>query len=96
MLKAPSQLDRRALLDALKASKSHVHIHFHLSSLGQANKTLVYHLAKKNQVHIKDHGDIVHLAWKQNPSEFINLEILKTSDEVLARLHTFFGTRPKN
>jgi hypothetical protein len=68
ILEAPSPVARRALLDALKASKSHVHIHFHLSPLGQANKTLVYHLAQKNQVHIKDHGDIVHIAWKPDPS----------------------------
>ena len=64
--------------------------------MGQANKTLVYHQARKNQVYIKDHGDIVHIAWKQDPTININLDILSDSEKVLGRLHTFFGTRPKN
>ena len=57
---------------------------------------MVYHQARKNQVHIKDHGDIVHIAWNKDPTITINLDILRDSKEVLGRLHTFFGTRPKN
>ena len=49
--------------------------------MGQANKTLVYHHARKNQVYITDHGDIVHIAWKQDPTININLDILRDSEE---------------
>ncbi len=57
---------------------------------------MVYHLARKNQVYMTDHGDIVHIAWKQDPTININLDILRDSEEVLDRLHTFFGTGPRN
>ena len=43
ILEAPNRVARRALLDALKASRSHVRLHLHLSPKGKANKTLVYY-----------------------------------------------------
>jgi hypothetical protein len=43
VLEAPNAVERRALLDALKTTRSHVRIHLHLSPNGKANKTLVYY-----------------------------------------------------
>jgi hypothetical protein len=96
VLEAPNPVARRALLDALKASRSHVRIHLHLSPLGRANKTLVYYLAKKNMVNIIDHGDLVHICWKKDETINVNIDLLRSAEEVQDRLHKFFGTRPKN
>jgi hypothetical protein len=45
ILEAPDAVARRALMDALKATRSHIRIHLHLSPSGKANKTLVYYEA---------------------------------------------------
>jgi hypothetical protein len=97
ILEAPNAISRRALMDALKASRSHVRIHLHLSPQGKANKTLVYYQsARLNEINIGDRGDIMNVSWKQDPTKYVNLEILKSAQEVSDRLHSFFGTRPKN
>ena len=48
VLEALDAVARRDLLDALKQQRSHIFAHSHLSPLGKANKTLVYHQANKN------------------------------------------------
>ena len=76
VLEAPSLVARRALLEALKLSRSHVRIHLHMSPQAKANKTLVYHQAKKNVVKIMDHGDMIHICWKQDESIKVILDML--------------------
>jgi hypothetical protein len=53
-----------------------------LSPEGKANKSLVYHLAVKHDVKIVDHGDIINLTWRKDCTQYINLEILKSAEEV--------------
>jgi hypothetical protein len=56
-------------MDALKATRSHVRIHLHLSPQGKANKTLVYYQAARlNEINIGDRGDIMNISWKQDTS----------------------------
>jgi uncharacterized protein YggU (UPF0235/DUF167 family) len=82
VLEAPNTVARRTLLDALKASRSHVRIHLHLTPLGKANKTLVYYQAKKNMVKIVDRGDMVHICWKSDESSSVILDVHRSAEEV--------------
>ena len=43
VLEAIDAVARRDLLEALKPQRPHIRAHPHLSPLGKANKTLVYH-----------------------------------------------------
>jgi hypothetical protein len=84
-------------MDALKAARSYIRIHLHLSPSGKANKTLVYYEARRlNEINIEDRGDIMKLSWKKHTTVYENLELLNSSEVVVERLHQFFGSRPKN
>ena len=96
VLEASDAVSRRALLDALKAKRPYIKAHPHLSALGKANKTLVYFQARKNQTRITDKGDLLIVAWNQHPHLNVVLEMQQPTDLLLNKLHTFFGTRPKN
>jgi hypothetical protein len=96
VLEASDAVSRRALLDALKQKRSHIRAHSHLSPLGKANKTLVYYQANKNQTRITDQGDLLIVAWKHSPHTNVVLEMLQPTEQLLDKLHTFFGARPKN
>jgi hypothetical protein len=97
VLEAKDAVSRRDLLEALKETRSHVKAHPHLSPVGKANKTLVYFEAnKKNLISITDKGDLLIVKWKQHPTVNVVLEMLQPTDQVLDKLHKFFGERPKN
>ena len=62
----------------------------------KANKTLVYYQATKHAIKLTDRGDIINVSWTQDPSTHINIDIYATAEDILAKLHKFFGSRPKN
>jgi hypothetical protein len=57
---------------------------------------MYYQANKLNEIKIIDRGDILNVSWKSDISKNENLEVEKSAEEVLGRLHSFFGTRPKN
>jgi hypothetical protein len=97
VLEAKDAVSRRNLLEALKERRSHVKAHPHLSPLGKANKTLVYYQAnRKHMTSITDKGDLLIIRWKQHPNVNVVLEMLQPTEQLLTKLHKFFGDRPKN
>jgi hypothetical protein len=45
---------------------------------------------------ITDKGDLLIIRWKQHPNVNVVLEMLQPTEQLLAKLHKFFGDRPKN
>jgi hypothetical protein len=96
ILEAPDRISRRALVDALKGSKSYYRAFVHLSPMAKANKTLVYFRTNRQPIKITDRGDVMHLTWRFDASSWENIELEKSAGEVISTLDKFFGTRPKN
>jgi hypothetical protein len=47
-------------------------------------------------INITDKGDLLIVNWKQHPNINVVLDILQPTDQLLNKLHKFFGDRPKN
>jgi hypothetical protein len=96
ILEAPDRISRRALVDALKGSKSYYRGFVHLLPMAKANKTLVYFQANRSPIKITDRGDVMHLTWRFEASSWENIDLEKPAGEVIKTLDKFFESRPKN
>ena len=45
---------------------------------------------------ITDKGDLLIVAWRHSPESNVVLEMQASTEQVLTKLHKFFGDRPKN
>ena len=82
-------MDRRALLMAIKLSRTNVRAHLHLTPQGKANKSLVYFTARRYPVGLEDRGDIVCISWHNKPAVNVRMDITRSAAEVQQKLGVF-------
>jgi hypothetical protein len=95
ILLAPSKVDRREFLLAVKKSSRALKALLHLNPQSRAIKSLIYYKAKRNHLHIDDRGDILIVYQPHNTHQNVKIDITTSTPEITTILDTFLGEMTK-